>query len=88
MINLVSLIMFPTPGLPKDSCSVFLCVRLKRLRRAISPSIIATVITPMPPICISTRITICPNSDQYVPVSCVTRPVTHTAVVEVNRQSR
>ena len=48
----------------------------------------ATVTTPMPPIWISSRITACPNTDQWVAVSYTIRPVTQTAEVEVNRQSR
>ena len=42
---------------------------------------------PNPPTWISTRITTCPNSDQYAPVSTVTSPVTHTAEVAVNTAS-
>ncbi len=40
---------------------------------------------PKPPTWISARITPSPNPLQYVPVSTTTRPVTHTAEVEVNR---
>ena len=47
----------------------------------------ATAMTPIPPIWIRTRMIPCPNADQYVAVSCTTRPVTHTADVEVNNAS-
>ena len=42
---------------------------------------------PSPPICIRTKMTACPNFDQYVAVSLTTRPVTQTAEVEVKRAS-
>ena len=45
----------------------------------------AAEMTPSPPIWISRRITACPNSDQYVAVSCTMSPVTQTAEVAVNR---
>ena len=45
------------------------------------------VMIPSPPICISTKITICPKTLQVVAVGSVTRPVTQVAVVAVNRAS-
>ena len=47
-----------------------------------------TVITPRPPIWISTRITSWPNSENVVDVSAITRPVTHTEDVAVKSESR
>ena len=48
---------------------------------------IVSVITPSPPIWINMIITICPNIDQYDPVSRTTSPVTQTHDVEVNNAS-
>ena len=40
--------------------------------------------TPRPPIWISTMMTVFPNADQYVAVSCSTSPVTQEAETAVN----
>ncbi len=45
------------------------------------------VMSPIPPICIMKRMTICPNRDQFENVSAMTSPVTHVALVDVNRAS-
>ena len=42
---------------------------------------------PKPPTWMRSKITACPNPDQYVPVSTVARPVTQTAEVAVNSAS-
>ena len=52
---------------------------------SINPDII--VMTPRPPICIRSRITICPKKLQVVAVGRVTSPVTQVAVVAVNKAS-
>ena len=44
-------------------------------------------LSPIPPICIIKRMTICPNRDQFENVSAMTSPVTHVALVDVNRAS-
>jgi hypothetical protein len=41
------------------------------------------VIYPRPPIWMRRSMTICPNKDQWVPVSTTTSPVTHVAEVAV-----
>ena len=43
---------------------------------------------PSPPDLMSSRITACPNGDKRRPVSTTISPVTHTALVAVNRASR
>ena len=43
------------------------------------PNKVANVMMPNPPTWMSAMITVCPNGDQYVAVSTVVRPVTHTA---------
>ena len=45
-------------------------------------------IKPRPPICISTRITICPNKLHVETVGSVTSPVTHVDVVAVKSASK
>ena len=42
----------------------------------------------MPPICIKTKITICPNKDHLVKVSAIINPVTQVALVAVKRASK
>jgi hypothetical protein len=46
------------------------------------------VITPRPPICISTKITICPKTLHDEKVGVTTKPVTHVDVVAVNSASK
>ena len=46
---------------------------------------VAMVIKPRPPIWMSTSTTTWPKKDQWVPVSTITRPVTHEALVDVKR---
>ena len=53
-------------------------------RRRININIVVNVITPKPPTCAKSAITTCPNRLQCAYVGTVTRPVTHTDVVEVN----
>ena len=74
----------PTWGAEMDSCIT------QRSRRPIflpenMLMITAMVTTPMPPIWIRHRMTICPNRVQYRAVSCRTRPVTQEAEVAVKR---
>ena len=57
------------------------------LRRKLSIMAVMKVTTPKPPIWISSRMTICPNTLQVETVGTVTRPVTQTEVVAVNRAS-
>ena len=45
------------------------------------------VITPKPPICINSMMTICPNTVNVVGTSMVVKPVTQTALVAVNNES-
>ena len=45
------------------------------------------VITPKPPICISSMMTICPSTVNVVGTSIVVKPVTQTALVAVNSES-
>lgn len=54
-------------------------------RETRSTSSDAAVMIPRPPSWISPRTTASPKPDQYVGVSTTTRPVTHTALVAVNR---
>lgn len=54
-------------------------------RETRSTSSDAAVMIPRPPSWISPRMTASPKPDQYVGVSTTTRPVTHTALVAVNR---
>ena len=46
-----------------------------------------SAIKPIPPICISSKITSLPIKLQWVAVTTVTKPVTHTHVVAVNMAS-
>jgi hypothetical protein len=59
--------------------------RRPRRRKTSSPRRDASVMIPNPPTWISARITTSPDVDQYDGVSTMTSPVTHTALVEVNR---
>ena len=77
----------PTWGAEMDSCITQRCFRPIRLPEKMKMAT-ATVTTPMPPIWIRSRITACPNSDQYCMVSWTTRPVTQVAEVAVNSASR
>ena len=54
------------------------------LRESSNPTSDASVMIPKPPTWISSKMTACPNPLQYVGVSTVTKPVTHTALVAVN----
>ena len=85
-IKPVSRTMPPTFGAEIESC-----IRLRTLSPIFLPEnaaiATATVTTPIPPICIISKIIACPNTDQYVAVSCTTRPVTQTAEVAVNAAS-
>jgi hypothetical protein len=58
-------------------------VRSPILRDRSNPTSDASVMIPKPPTWISSRMTACPNPLQYVGVSTVTNPVTHTALVAV-----
>ena len=86
-INPVNRTMPPTWGAEMASCMVLRCISVIRLPEAMVMAT-ATVTTPMPPIWMSSSITACPKTDQWVAVSYTTSPVTQTAEVEVNRQSR
>jgi len=56
------------------------------LRRSISPDIM--VMIPRPPICMRSRMTICPNTLHVDTVGIVTSPVTQVEVVAVKSASR
>ena len=84
MMKPVSRTMPPTLGAAMASCMVPRCIR-EILRPDSSEKKAATVMTPMPPIWMRMRMTAWPNSDQWVAVSCTTRPVTQTAEVAVKR---
>ena len=56
------------------------------LRRSISPDIM--VMIPRPPICMSSRMTICPKTLHVHTVGSVTSPVTQVEVVAVKSASR
>ena len=56
------------------------------LRRSISPDIM--VMIPRPPICMRSRMTICPNTLQVDTVGIVTSPVTQVELVAVKSASR
>ena len=56
------------------------------LRRSISPDIM--VMIPRPPICMRSRMTICPNMLHVDTVGSVTSPVTQVEVVAVKSASR
>ena len=60
------------------------CIRIPSRRATRRASTEAIVITPMPPIWISARMTPSPNPDQYVDVSTTTSPVTQIAETAVN----
>ena len=82
-IKPVSFTIPPTCGAEMDSCIVLRCHR--PIFRPDALMIVSpTVITPIPPICISIRMTACPNRDQYVAVSFTTSPVTQVAETAVN----
>ena len=87
MIKPVRRTMPPTLGAEMASCMVLRCMS-EILRPEIMANDAATVMTPMPPIWMSSKMTPCPKPDQYVAVSCSTSPVTHTADVEVKSASR
>ena len=76
------------PTLGADIAS-FIVPRLKRpiFLPEISANDIATVTTPIPPIWIKIKIITCPKIVQCVAVSKTTNPVTHTADVDVNKES-
>ena len=46
-----------------------------------------TVVTPSPPVCIRRPRIICPNGVNVSPASTAISPVTHTALVDVYRES-
>jgi len=50
-------------------------------------NIVENVMIPKPPICISIRIISLPNGEKKAPVSLTINPVTHTALVAVNKLS-
>ena len=56
------------------------------LRRSITPDIM--VMMPRPPICIRSKMTICPNMLQVDTVGSVTSPVTQVEVVAIKSASR
>ena len=68
MINPVSLTIPPTAGAEMASCMVLRCIR-EILFPEIMAKEAATVMTPIPPIWISKRITAWPKADQVVAVS-------------------
>ncbi len=74
---------FDEPRAPSWPLSAAPSTRRRRpIRRPSSTRpIVARVMIPSPPTWIRSRITTCPNGDQYVPVSTDARPVTQTAEV-------
>ena len=79
----ISRTMPPTLKEATLSCKIVRWRRPIRLPIAMETSA-SSVITPKPPIWMATISTTCPKSDQCVPVSTSTCPVTQTALVAVN----
>ena len=69
---------------PSTAC-IWASYRLDIRPRETSSRIAENVMIPSAPICISPRITNCPNPEKSLPVSSTIRPVTQTADVAVNR---
>ena len=81
--NLVNRTMPPRLGAEIAFCMVLRWLNENRLPDSRTKDA-AIVMTPSPPTWIRARMMICPNSDQWVAVSCTISPVTQTAEVEVN----
>lgn len=67
------------------SCIISLSLKVIRLLNKIAKRVV-NAMNPSPPTSIKSIITTWPNSFQYVPVSNVTSPVTHTAEVAVKSE--
>ena len=87
MIKLVILTIPPTLGAAMASCMVLLCIS-PIFFPEITAMATAIVTTPIPPICIISKIINCPKPDQYVAVSCTASPVTQVAEVAVKMASK
>ena len=87
--NSIYLTIFTTPWILKvfiAFCKINLSLRVIFLPSKIAINVVKDI-NPSPPISINSIITVWPNKFQWVPVSTVTSPVTHTAEVDVNTAS-